>query len=308
MDLNKWLNDKIPGVAEELETLNKKYFFNEKTIGFAGKENISKVLDLIKSALFPGVYDKYPISEESVNVLIGNNLRTAAVALRNLIETALKNTCTHFEEKRDTCDECSVKAYNDTVELISRLPAIRDLLHSDIKAAYDGDPAAKSKEEILLSYPSITAVTTYRIANVLYDLGIPVIPRVMSEIAHEKTGIDIHPGAKIGCCFFIDHGTGVVIGETCVIGSRVKLYQGVTLGAKSFKTDSEGNPIKGIKRHPDIEDNVVIYAGATILGGDTVIGHDSVIGGNVWLTRSVPPHSIVNNAQPMPAIKENNVK
>jgi serine O-acetyltransferase len=306
MDLNKWLNSETPGIAGELEQLNRKYFFNEKTIGFAGKESIGKMLELLKSALFPGVFDKCPITEDRVNVLIGNNIRVAAVELNSLVETAYKNTCSHYEEKRATCDECREKAYEVTTGLISRLPYIRDLLHSDIKAAYEGDPAAKSKEEILLSYPSVTAVTTYRLANALYDMGVPVIPRVMSEIAHEKTGIDIHPGAKIGCCFFIDHGTGVVIGETCVIGSRVKIYQGVTLGAKSFKTDSDGNPIKGIKRHPNIEDNVVIYAGATILGGDTTIGHDSVIGGNVWLTHSVPPYSIVINAQPMPEIKNNN--
>ena len=155
----------------------------------------------------------------------------------------------------------------------------------------------------MLSYPSLEAISIFRIAHLIHTCGVPIVPRIMTEYAHRNTGIDIHPGANIGDSFFIDHGTGVVIGETCTIGDNVKLYQGVTLGAKSFPLDENGNPIKGIKRHPDIEDNVVIYAGATILGGDTHIGHDSVIGGNVWLTQSVPPHSTVFNAQPSPHIK-----
>ncbi|HEX3048085.1 MAG TPA: serine O-acetyltransferase EpsC, partial [Bacillota bacterium] len=180
---------------------------------------------------------------------------------------------------------------------------IRECLQMDIQAAYDGDPAALTTEEILLAYPSIEVMSIHRIAHELYTLQVPIIPRIMSEYAHQMTGIDIHPGAKIGEYFFIDHGTGVVIGETCTIGKKVKIYQGVTLGAKSFSLDAQGNPIKGVKRHPNIEDNVVIYAGATILGGDTVIGHDSIIGGNVWLTQSVPPFSKVYNAQPAPVIK-----
>ncbi|HYH02927.1 MAG TPA: serine O-acetyltransferase EpsC, partial [Bacillota bacterium] len=175
-----------------------------------------------------------------------------------------------------------------------------------IEAAFNGDPAARTTEEILLSYPSVNALSIHRIAHILYELEVPVIPRIMAEYAHEITGIDIHPGATIGDYFFIDHGTGVVIGETCTIGNHVKLYQGVTLGAKSFTLDENGNPVKGTKRHPDIQDNVVIYAGATILGGDTVIGHHSVIGGNVWLTQSVPPFSRVYNAQPSPIIKFEN--
>ncbi|MBS6510255.1 MAG: serine acetyltransferase, partial [Clostridiales bacterium] len=167
-----------------------------------------------------------------------------------------------------------------------------------------GDPAAKNVEEILLSYPSVEAVSIYRLAHELFLLEVPLIPRIMTEYAHQLTGIDIHPGASIGSSFFIDHGTGVVIGETCVIGNRVKLYQGVTLGAKSFEVDEQGNPVKGVKRHPNIEDNVVIYAGATILGGDVTIGHDSVIGGNVWLVHSVPPYTTVYNAAPKPIISQ----
>ncbi len=174
-------------------------------------------------------------------------------------------------------------------QFLESLPGVRDLLTLDIQAAYDGDPAARYHEEILLSYPGFEAVMIYRFAHVLYALGVPVIPRIMTEYAHQRTGIDIHPGATIGKRFFIDHGTGVVIGETCVIGDNVKMYQGVTLGARSFDLDEHGNPVKGIKRHPDIEDDVIIYSGATILGGDTRIGRGSVIGGNVWLTHPSPP-------------------
>jgi len=185
------------------------------------------------------------------------------------------------------------------------LPKIREKIDFDVQAAYDGDPAAKSKEEIMLSYPCFEAITTYRLAHELWNRSVPVIPRIMTEHAHSLTGIDIHPGATIGKSFFIDHGTGVVIGETTFIGDDVKIYQGVTLGAKSFLTDEKGT-ILAVKRHPNIEDRVIIYAHATILGGDTTVGHDSVIGGNVWLTTSVPPNSYVYNTTPEPQIKENN--
>jgi len=175
------------------------------------------------------------------------------------------------------------------LRLLRRIPELRRLLWLDVQAAYDGDPAAKSHEEVMLSYPCITAIATYRVAHELYESGIPLIPRMMTEWAHSETGIDIHPGAKIGERFFIDHGTGVVIGETTTIGNDVKMYQGVTLGALSFPKGPDGKVVKGGKRHPDIEDGVTIYAEATILGGDTRIGKGSVIGGNVWLTSSVPP-------------------
>jgi serine O-acetyltransferase len=181
-------------------------------------------------------------------------------------------------------------------EFAGRLPAVRGMLEADIGAAYDGDPAATSRTEILLCYPGITAITHHRLAHELYRLGVPVLARVMSEIAHSNTGIDIHPGANIGARFFIDHGTGVVIGETAEIGDRVRIYQGVTLGARSFPVDVHGATIKGIPRHPKIEDDVVIYAGATILGRITV-GRGSTIGGNVWLTHSVPAQSHVTQAQ-----------
>jgi serine O-acetyltransferase len=185
-----------------------------------------------------------------------------------------------------------------------RLPDVKRVLETDVQAAYEGDPAATSRMEVVMAYPGMYAVTVHRLAHELYRLKVPILPRVLSEIAHSKTGIDIHPGATIGEGFFIDHGTGVVIGETTVIGRNVKLYQGVTLGALSFpKDETTGMLMKGHKRHPNVEDNVVIYAGATILGGDTTIGHDSEIGGNVWLMDSIPPFSRVYNQTPFPRIK-----
>jgi len=185
----------------------------------------------------------------------------------------------------------------------ARLPEVRRLVETDVTAAYEGDPAATSRMEVVMSYPGLYAVTVHRLAHELYRLKVPIIPRVMSELAHSKTGIDIHPGATIGERFFIDHGTGVVIGETCVIGRNVRLYQGVTLGGLSFAKDASGALVKGLKRHPNIEDDVVIYANATILGGETTIGAGSEIGGNVWLHASVPPNSRVYNNPPAPVIK-----
>ena len=179
------------------------------------------------------------------------------------------------------------------VQFLEQVPEVRRLLAMDVQAAFDGDPAVRTIDEVIFCYPGLEAVTIYRLAHVLHGLGVPFIPRMMTEWAHSRTGIDIHPGAKIGEYFFIDHGTGVVIGETTEIGNHVKLYQGVTLGALSFATDNDGNLVRGLKRHPTIEDRVVIYASATILGGRTVIGHDSVVGSSVWLTKSIEPHTTV---------------
>jgi serine O-acetyltransferase len=180
-----------------------------------------------------------------------------------------------------------------TIQFLEQIPDIRQTLALDVQAAYDGDPAVRTIDEIIFCYPGLEAVTIYRLAHALHELGVPFIPRMMTEWAHSRTGIDIHPGATIGKYFFIDHGTGVVIGETCQIGNHVKLYQGVTLGALSFPTDGEGQLLRGHKRHPTIEDHVIVYASATILGGRTVIGHHSVVGSSVWLTRSVAPHTTV---------------
>jgi serine O-acetyltransferase len=248
--------------------------------------------------ILPGIFERQPVNRTRLNAVMAAQLSSTAMQLCDLIHGVLKRIC---EDEND--DDCLCRAERLTIRILEGLPAIRDLLGDDIEAAFEGDPAAKSNEEIMLSYPSLEAMSIFRIAHHIYTCGVPILPRIMTEYAHRNTGIDIHPGATIGRRFFIDHGTGVVIGETCIIGDNVKLYQGVTLGAKSFPLDENGNPIKGVKRHPNIEDNVVIYAGATILGGDTHIGHDSVIGGNVWLTQSVPPYSTVFNAQPSPVIK-----
>lgn len=294
MKLEEWLNSGVPGISNSLIDVHKNYFSIEQSIGFEGQEKIYAILKNFRKVLFPCYCDTIQ-DEIRISTNVGNILRTTALDLKDIVAKVLVNS---GEENIDA------KADEIVMDLINKLPEIREILQTDIQAAYNGDPAALSLEEILFSYPSIIAITIHRIAHELYEAGVPIIPRIMSEHAHSLTGIDIHPGAKIGEYFFIDHGTGVVIGETSTIGKNVKIYQGVTIGAKSFPLDENGNPIKGIKRHPDIGDNVVIYAGATILGGDTVIGHDSVIGGNIWLTQSVPPHSRIYNTQPLPNIKQ----
>jgi serine O-acetyltransferase len=281
MRLNTWLNNDMPDVVRSLEETNKKHFLEEKTIGFAGKEKVYSILYNLRSALFPGVYEKFPIDETRINIIIGNNIRTAALELSNLIEKALENIRKSKETEPKDCTKCRDRANDITIDIIKRLPEIREKLHTDIQAAFNGDPAARTTEEILLGYPSINAVSIYRIAHVLYEHNVPIIPRIMSEYAHQQTGIDIHQGAKIGVYFFIDHGTGVVIGETAIVGNNVTLYHGVTLGG----TGKE----KG-KRHPTVEDNVMIGAGAKILG-PVVIGRCSKIGANAVVLKDIPPYS-----------------
>lgn len=297
MELHEWLDNKVPSIARELTEINREHFDTENSIGFKGRDRIVKVLESFRLALFPGIYDQKKMDEVRLNMAVSNNLRKAAVDLRDMVEKVL--VYNNDKQCPTAARECADKIVMD---LLNKFPEIRKMIQSDIQAAYNGDPAAVSLEEILLSYPSIQAVCTHRIAHELYKMDVKIIPRIMSEHAHDLTGIDIHPGATIGHSFFIDHGTGVVIGETCTIGNHVKVYQGVTLGALSFPLDDQGNPIKGIKRHPDIEDNVVIYAGATILGGKTKIGHDSILGSNIWLTHSIVPYSRVYNSQPSPNI------
>lgn len=297
MKLEDWLNHDIPAIAKSLEDLHKTHFSITDTIGFDGTEKIFRILKDFRFVLFPCFCDEVEVDATRINVAVANKLRIAALDLRDLIERVYRL------ESPASSDDYKEKASTIVMRLVNLLPEIRRNLQTDIVAAYNGDPATTSMEEILLSYPSIKAITIHRIAHELYRAGVPVIPRIMSEYGHQLTGIDIHPGASIGEYFFIDHGTGVVIGETCTIGKNVKIYQGVTLGAKNFPLDENGNPIKGVKRHPDIEDNVVIYAGATILGGKTKIGHDSTIGGNIWLTQSVPPNSRVYNSPPSPTIE-----
>ena len=242
---------------------------------------IVKVLHELQSLLFPMAFRRdYPdMAEETL-------LIRALYRLRDQLVAAMR-----FQ---DLQGEDPVKAADAICTgFAERLPEIKRLLLLDVEALYEGDPAAVCREEVMITYPGFRAICIFRIAHELYVLKAPLIPRIMTEYAHEKTGIDIHPGATVGEYFFIDHGTGIVVGETTTIGDHVKLYQGVTLGAKSFELDENGNPVKKIKRHPNIGNHVVIYANATILGGDTVIGDHCVIGGNTWLTRSVVPGSVV---------------
>jgi serine O-acetyltransferase len=203
-------------------------------------------------------------------------------------------------------DDFEALGQSKAVQFLEQIPALRKILALDVEAAYKGDPACKTQDEVIFCYPGLEAITIYRLAHILQKLQVPLIPRMMTEWAHGRTGIDIHPGATIGNYFFIDHGTGVVIGETTEIGNWVKLFQGVTLGALSFATDSEGNLVRGAKRHPTIEDRVVIYANATVLGGHTVVGHDSVIGSSVWLTKTVAPHTTVVMETPRLRIRGEN--
>ena len=264
------------------------------------RETITAVLDGLSAALFPTHYGPTDLSDDSIDYFVGNSLNTALNALVGQVRRALlfvsQQGDSDGRSTRETEAGLHARATDITRRFAAELTAIRDLLVSDLQAAYRGDPAATSMSEILLCYPGMTAIIYHRFAHTLYRLGAPFLARLISRIAHSSTGIDIHPGAQIGSHFFIDHGTGVVIGETAVIGNHVRLYQAVTLGAKRFPTDESGTLIKGNARHPIVEDEVVIYAGATILGR-IVIGKGSTIGGNVWLTHSVPPESNVTQAQ-----------
>ena len=248
--------------------------------------DLNDIVEMLRSVLFPGYFGNSELHTTTMSYYIGSTIDNVYRLLSEQIRRGHCFICNNSEKK--SCDECHEDSYATAMEFIKKLPHIRHMLSTDVGAAYEGDPAAKNPGETIFCYPSILAMTNYRIAHELYVLEVPLIPRIISEMAHSLTGIDIHPGAQIGENFFIDHGTGVVIGETSVIGNGVRLYQGVTLGAKSFPLDDEGNPIKGIPRHPIVEDDVIIYSGATILGRVT-IGAGSVIGGNVWLTHDVPP-------------------
>lgn len=233
--------------------------------------------------LFPAFFEATSLKQEEVAPWLAQQLRKIERSLATELEKAFRFAADPAPAER---------AERVATAALACLPEIRRVIQTDVQAAYTGDPAARSFEEIILAYPSVLVVSLQRIAHVLYTEGVPLLPRMITEFAHERTGVDIHPGATIGTHFFIDHGTGVVIGETAVIGNHVKIYQGVTLGAKSFEVDANGQPIKGVKRHPHIEDHVTIYAHATILGGTTRIGAHSVVGANVWLLDSIPPHSM----------------
>ena len=268
-------------------------------------ETVITATEDLREVLFPGYRRRDGLHLGNVTYHTGDLIdrlhdQLAVQIARALCHEAGKNTRCDPQQKADFESLGQTKA----LAFLERLPELRHILALDVQAAYVGDPACKSLDEVIFCYPGLEAITVYRLAHLLCDLKVPLIPRMMTEWSHRRTGIDIHPGATIGRHFFIDHGTGVVIGETTEIGDHVKLYQGVTLGALSFPMDEQGNLVRGQKRHPTIEDRVVIYANATILGGETVIGHDAVIGSSTWITRSVPPRTVVMLEKPALRIRE----
>lgn len=247
---------------------------------------LCEIVELARAILFPGYFGNATLNSRTINYHIGVNVERL---MELLTQQILAGLCSVEENSNQAYgEELRLKAANLSAQFIAQLPQIRRLLATDVEAAYNGDPAATSYGEVISCYPAIKAISNYRIAHQLRQLGVPLIPRIITEMAHSETGIDIHPGAQIGSHFTIDHGTGVVIGETCIIGNNVKLYQGVTLGAKSFPLDEDGKPIKGIPRHPILEDDVIIYSNATILGRIT-IGKGATVGGNIWVTQDVAP-------------------
>jgi len=252
-------------------------------VNLPSQDSVAELARDFMHVLFPGYFEASSLAQKDVPAWLDRLLDKIDRRLTTELEKSLR-----FAKDPEPTDS----ARRITTELLTQLPEVRRIVQTDVNAAYTGDPAARNVEEIILAYPCVLAISLQRIAHVLYRLGVPLLPRMLTEYGHERTGVDLHPGAKIGNHFFIDHCVGVVIGETATIGNHVKLYQGVTLGAKSFEVDGAGNPVKGVKRHPDIGDNVTIYAHATILGGDTHIGDGCVIGGNVWLLESVPANSI----------------
>ena len=263
-----------------------KFFRCASKYSVPSDESVKDILAKFQEVLFIGYFGKQEIPDWDLEPHLHVLMSQLFEALAGQIAKSLVHEC---KLPRENCDRCRSKGEQNAARLIGKIPQIRKVLEGDVQAAYDGDPAAKSFDEIIFSYPGLRAIMVHRIAHELYLQDVPLLPRIMSEYAHTLTGIDIHPGATIGLNFFIDHGTGVVIGETTLIGKNVKIYQGVTLGALSFPKDERGNLLRDIKRHPTLEDNVTVYSGTTILGGDTVIGRGSTVGGNVWLTKSVPP-------------------
>ena len=263
------------------------------------REIVVSILQDLFDLLFPGFGRRQDLHSRNIEYYVGDLLDALLDKLSQQIRRALRYDHSPSLPPIDF----ETIAQEKSIEFLRRLPQLRAKLHKDVEAAYEGDPSAKTRQEIVFCYPGLEAVAIYRIAHELLLLGVPLIPRMMTEYAHAKTGVDIHPGAEIKTAFFIDHGTGVVIGETCTIGNRVKLYQGVTLGALSFPRDAEGKIIRNMKRHPTLNDDVVVYANATILGGDTVIGHHSVIGSSVWVTQSIEPNTVVLLEKPRLSIR-----
>jgi cysteine synthase A len=293
-----WIDQCLPNLVEQISENYEVYGGINHLDGkdLPSKKVVIKILEDFLTVLFPGYLGKEKITKTNIQDYLSKTLRSIYVRLVTEVDKSLKYFCKKVEKCSE--DICLKLARMIVTELLEEICRIRILLNGDIQAAYCGDPAAKSFDEVILSYPCVLAISTHRIAHELYIQGVPLIPRIMSEHAHSITGIDIHPGAKIGNNFFIDHGTSVIIGETAEIGDNVKIYQGVTLGALSFPKDEKGQPIKGIKRHPTVGNNVIIYSNASILGEKAVIGDYAVIGGNVWITSAIPSGTIVTVKRP----------
>ena len=295
----------IPGIVEQLvfSCEERECFEHVSPEPIPSRESIISLIEKAKRILFPGYFVRRRVDNINIGYYFGEEVTGFFEALAEQITLSIRHDCLRYDQP---CSQCLERGHEAAVNLLERMPGLRKALAKDVMAAREGDPAAKSDDEIIFSYPGLSAVTIYRIAHQLHKQGVPLIPRIMTEYARSQTGIDIHPGAHIGESFFIDHGTGVVIGETTVIGDRVRIYQGVTLGAMSLPKGAIKN-LRTRKRHPTIEDDVVIYAGASILGGETVIGTRSVIGGNVWITESVPPDTRVFLKRPELIFKGNHL-
>lgn len=306
IDITRNFREEIPAVVDQLVlSCNRNDCFDH--VGPEPIPSREAIIDIVHTAsriLYPGYFIRTRLDDMNVGYYFGQEVTSLFEALSEQIMLAIRHDCIRHNQ---ICTNCEERGQQAAIDFLRGMPQLRVLLASDIKAAHEGDPAAKSFDEIIFSYPGLFAITVYRIAHQLHHQDIPLIPRIMTEYAHSKTGIDIHPGARIGESFFIDHGTGVVIGETTIIGKHVRLYQGVTLGALSLGRE-EVEALRNQKRHPTIEDDVIIYANATVLGGKTVIGARSVIGGNVWITDSVPPDTEVFLKKPELVLKEKNPK
>lgn len=294
--------DDLRGIVEELSDLNTTCFRPTNEAPMPSVEVLAEIVEDLRAVLFPGYYGTSELNSQALPYYIGANLDSLH---RRLAEQINRGYCFVCEKQgKERCMDCEERSSTVALEFLRALPMIRQMLASDVEAAFDGDPAAKTHGETIFCYPSVRALTNHRIAHELHKLGVDIIPRIINEMAHSDTGIDIHPGASIGKRFFIDHGTGTVIGETCIVGDNVRIYQGVTLGAKSFPKEDKGRLVKGLARHPIVEDNVIIYAHATILGRVT-IGKGSTIGGNVWVTRDIPAGAQIRQSRPLEKTFEN---
>lgn len=288
--------DRLPKIAQEIiENCSDKECYNHVDYEpIPSRDTLVKIINKFLEILFPGYFSLEKLDPVNLRFHMGQCVTQLFTMLAEQVVSSIRHDCFRYEL---SCQECNEKGHEISLKVLESVPSIRKMLATDVRAAFDGDPAAKSYDEIIFSYPGIYAITVYRVAHELYHSEVPLLPRIMTEYAHSKTGIDIHPGAHIDESFVIDHGTGVVIGETTTIGKNVRIYQGVTLGALSLSKDAVIQ-LRGKKRHPTIEDDAIIYSGATILGGDTVIGARSVIGGNVWITESIPPDTRVFMEKP----------